>query len=197
MNDASITRRGLMLAGLAMLGAGCTPTVQAFTPVTSALGVNSPVDPRYRRQRVQYTGADAPGTIVVNISERYLYAVEDGGWATRYGVAVGEEGLSFKGQAKIGRKQEWPSWRPTQSMIERKPRLAQYADGVPGGPDNPLGAAALYLYQDGRDTLFRVHGTNEPWSIGHAVSNGCIRMTNDDIVDLYQRTPIGTKVLVV
>ena len=138
-----------------------------------------------------------PGTIVVNISERYLYAVEENGKATRYGVAVGEEGLTFKGKATIGNKAEWPGWTPTASMIRRKPRLAQYAGGVPGGENNPLGARALYLYQGGRDTLFRLHGTNEPWLIGSAVSNGCIRLTNDDIIDLYDRTPVGTKVLVI
>ena len=155
------------------------------------------MDPRYKRQEVQYEGPEPPGTIVVSVSERYLYAVEENGKATRYGVAVGEEGLTFKGKATIGNKAEWPGWTPTASMIERKPRLAQYANGVPGGENNPLGARALYLYQGGRDTLFRLHGTNEPWLIGSAVSNGCIRLTNDDIIDLYDRTPVGTKVLVV
>ena len=154
------------------------------------------IDPRFRRQRVRYDGTERPGTIVVDISERYLYAVEENGWATRYGVAVGEEGLTFKGNATIGDKAQWPSWTPTARMIKRKPRLAQYADGVPGGENNPLGARALYLYQGGRDTKFRLHGTNEPWLIGSAVSNGCIRLTNDDIIDLYDRTPIGTMVLV-
>jgi len=155
------------------------------------------MDPRYKRQEVQYEGPEPPGTIVVSVSERYLYAVEENGKATRYGVAVGEEGLTFKGKATIGNKAEWPGWTPTASMIKRKPRLAQYANGVPGGENNPLGARALYLYQGGRDTLFRLHGTNEPWLIGSAVSNGCIRLTNDDIIDLYDRTPVGTKVLVV
>jgi len=146
---------------------------------------------------VAYAGGQPPGTIVVNVEERYLYYVEGEGRATRYGVAVGQEGLTFKGEAKIGRKAEWPSWKPTDDMMARKPHLMQYADGVPGGPLNPLGAAALYLYQGGQDTMFRVHGTNAPWSIGQAVSNGCIRMTNNNIMDLYSRAPVGTRVLVI
>jgi lipoprotein-anchoring transpeptidase ErfK/SrfK len=134
---------------------------------------------------------------VVNTEERYLYAVEPGGWATRYGVGVGEQGLTLKGVAKIGNKAEWPSWTPTDNMMRRKPHLVQYAGGVPGGPQNPLGARALYLYRGGRDTMFRLHGTNEPWTIGTAVSSGCIRLTNEDIIDLYDRTPVGTKVVII
>ncbi|MDQ0318489.1 lipoprotein-anchoring transpeptidase ErfK/SrfK [Pararhizobium capsulatum DSM 1112] len=162
-----------------------------------AFSMSPDIHPRYRRREVAYPGSEPPGTIVVDTASRYLYLVEAGGQATRYGVAVGEEGLSFKGEATIGRKAEWPSWKPTEDMIERKPRLAKYADGVPGGPLNPLGAAALYLYQNGQDTLFRLHGTNAPWSIGHAVSNGCIRLTNTNIVDLYSRVHIGTRVVVI
>ena len=195
LNSWNVSRRGLMLGSLALIAAGCASRPrQAITyPGTSR---SYTIDPRFRRQRVRYDGTERPGTIVVDISERYLYAVEEGGWATRYGVAVGEEGLTFKGKATVGDKAQWPSWTPTARMIKRKPRLAQYADGVPGGENNPLGARALYLYQGGRDTKFRLHGTNEPWLIGSAVSNGCIRLTNDDIIDLYDRTPIGTTVLV-
>lgn len=198
MNNDHISRRALVLGAIALMTSGCTSTMQQLTepfsyPFTSSQGVSA----RYRRKRVRYDGNEPPGTIVVNTSQRYLYAVEEGGWATRYGVAVGEEGLSFKGKATIGRKAEWPAWTPTASMIERKPRLAQYAGGVPGGPNNPLGAAALYLYSGGADTMFRLHGTNQPWLIGQAVSNGCVRLTNDDIVDLYRRTPVGTTVLVI
>jgi lipoprotein-anchoring transpeptidase ErfK/SrfK len=166
-------------------------------PLGYAFAMDPDVDPRYRRQDVAYTGSEPPGTIVVDTASRYLYFVEAVGRATRYGVAVGQEGLSFKGEATIGRKAEWPSWKPTIDMIQRKPRLAQYADGVPGGALNPLGAAALYLYQGGQDTLFRLHGTNAPWSIGHAVSNGCVRLTNANIVDLYSRAPVGTRVVVI
>ena len=194
MSDTEISRR-LVLGGLALLLSGCTQATGTST-LSLALPDRPPPDPRFERQRVPYNGSESPGTIVVSISERYLYAVEENGMATRYGVAVGEQGLTFTGKATIGNKAEWPSWTPTTSMIERKPRLAQYANGVPGGETNPLGARALYLYQDGRDTLFRLHGTNEPWLIGTAVSNGCIRLTNDDIIDLYDRTPVGATVVV-
>jgi lipoprotein-anchoring transpeptidase ErfK/SrfK len=172
------------------------PLVQEAGSITSYVGHPAP-DARFRRRRVRYDGNEQPGSIVVDTSSRYLYAVEADGWATRYGVAVGEEGLTLKGEASVGRKADWPSWTPTVSMIKRKPRLSKYAAGVPGGENNPLGARALYLYRDGRDTMFRLHGTNEPWLIGTAVSNGCIRLTNDDIIDLYDRTPLGTSVLVI
>ena len=201
MSDTEIPRRGLVLGGLALMLSGCTQATGAMsTQVTGAMSLANPErpapDPRFLRQRVQYDGGESSGTIVVSIADRYLYAVEEEGWATRYGVAVGEEGLTFMGSATVGRKAEWPPWQPTTDMMQRKPRLVQYADGVPGGPNNPLGARALYLYQGARDTAFRIHGTNEPWLIGTAVSNGCIRLTNDNIIDLYDRTPLGTPVLV-
>ena len=141
---------------------------------------------------MQYHGSEPAGTIVVNTSERFLYHVEEDGWATRYGVGVGEQGLSLKGKATIGHKAEWPSWTPTANMMRRKPRLVQYAGGVAGGPNNPLGARALYLYRGGRDTMFRLHGTNEPWTIGTAVSSGCVRLTNDDIVRPLRACPRGS-----
>jgi lipoprotein-anchoring transpeptidase ErfK/SrfK len=192
MDNNVITRRAFALAISAFVATGCTPS---FWPPLSMSTYRVPA--RYRRRRVPYGGAEAPGTILVNTEEKYLYHVEGDGWATRYGIAVGEAGLSLKGQATVGRKAEWPSWTPTASMIKRKPRLQQYAGGVEGGPLNPLGAAALYLYQGNHDTMFRLHGTNEPWSIGHAVSNGCIRLTNEDIVHLYNRIPLGTQVLII
>ena len=198
MATIELSRRSFLLSSFATLLAGCAPTFQEGAHPLSFASRRSPMpDPQFKRQHVPYTGSEPPGSIVVNVSERFLYAVEPDGWATRFGVAVGEEGLTFKGKAAVGRKAEWPSWQPTAAMIERKPRLAQYAEGVPGGEDNPLGARALYLYQGGRDTMFRIHGTNEPWMIGTAVSNGCIRLTNDDIVELYDRTAIGTDVLVI
>ncbi|MEP9399468.1 L,D-transpeptidase [Mesorhizobium sp. KR2-14] len=192
MNDLS--RRGVMLGSLAFLAAGCTP----LGTQTSVMATNTQfvVDPRYKRTRVKYDGNQPVGTIVVNTSERFLYAIEDGGWAMRYGVGIGEEGRTVKGKAIIGRKANWPAWTPTVSMMQRKPRLLKYAGGVPGGPNNPLGARALYLYRDGKDTMLRLHGTNEPWTIGTAVSSGCIRLTNEDIIDLYERTNVGTEVLV-
>jgi lipoprotein-anchoring transpeptidase ErfK/SrfK len=198
MTIEKITRRGLVLGGLAVMTSGCGSGMrQAMSPISSAFAIPQGMDPRLRRQEVAYQGSEAPGTLVVNTYERFLYAVQDGGSATRYGIAVGEEGLTLKGRATIERKEEWPSWMPTASMIKRKPRLAQYAGGVPGGPNNPLGARALYLYRGGRDTYFRLHGTNEPWLIGQAVSNGCIRLTNEDILHLYDNTPLGTPVLII
>ncbi len=198
MNGDKITRRGLLLGGLTFVVAGCSLSRQKVAvPLSYTVPEHSPFDSRFKRQRVQYSGSERPGTIVVDTSERFLYAVEKDGWATRYGVAVGANGLTFKGSATIGRKSDWPDWTPTDSMLKRKPHLAQYAGGVPGGPNNPLGARALYLYRGGHDSMFRVHGTNEPWSIGREVSSGCIRLTNDDIIDLYERTPVGTPVLVV
>lgn len=192
MNNDKITRRGLVLGSMALMTAGC-----AREPLSVVSPAHPTMDPRFSRQRVRYMGSEPVGTIVVDISQRFLYAVETDGWSTRYGVGVGEQGLSFKGIATVGRKAEWPSWTPTAEMMKRKPRLVQYAGGVPGGPDNPLGARALYLYQGGRDTHFRVHGTNEPWTIGTEVSNGCIRLINDDIIDLYDRTALDTTVVVI
>ncbi|SJM33743.1 L,D-transpeptidase [Mesorhizobium delmotii] len=199
MRNETITRRALLLGGLALSTTGCMSTIQdVVQPVPVALKAeNYRVDPRYRKQRVPYDGGEAPGTIIVNTSEFYLYHVEEGGWATRYGVGVGQQGLTLKGKAKIGRKAEWPSWTPTANMLRRKPHLVQYAGGVGGGLNNPLGARALYLYRGNLDTMFRIHGTNEPWSIGNAMSSGCIRLTNDDIVDLYERTPVGATVVVI
>ncbi len=201
MNKASVTRRSLLVGGVAFAATGCASSVPREVPLAMA-PVADPaaafqVDPIYRRQQVPYSGGEAPGSIVVDRNERFLYFVEEGGTATRYGVGVGREGLTVTGRVKVGRKAEWPSWTPTQNMMRRDPRLLQFAGGVPGGPQNPLGARALYLYRDGRDTMFRLHGTNEPWSIGQAVSSGCIRLTNDDITHLYDRTPVGTPVLII
>ncbi len=153
----------------------------------------SRMKPEYARQTVPYTGGQKPGTIVVDIDERFLYLVQEGGQAIRYGVGVGRQGFSWRGTAYVGRKAVWPDWRPTTTMVSLKPDLPRYRKG---GLDNPLGARALYLYQGNRDILFRIHGTNEPWSIGEQVSSGCIRMLNEDILDLYNRVPIGTTVLV-
>lgn len=138
-----------------------------------------------------------PGQIIVLLQSHYLYYVTEPRRALRYGVGVGKEGLNFHGEALISRKVEWPSWRPTEEMIERNPRYERYKDGMPGGPGNPLGARALYLYQNGRDTAFRIHGTTEPGSIGRSVSNGCIRMLNEHVTALYERVPLGTKVTVI
>ena len=149
--------------------------------------------PELARQSVAYTGDQRPGTIVVDVDDRFLYLVGDDGTAMRYGVGVGRQGFSWKGVARVGRKGKWPNWSPTTTMVSLNIASAGNRDS---GIDNPLGARALYLYQGSHDTLFRIHGTNEPWSIGEQVSSGCVRMLNEDIVDLYERVPVGTTVMV-
>lgn len=158
----------------------------------------SRVRSEFLRQEVAYVSSEQPGTVVVDTAARFAYLVGENGRALRYGVGVGrEEGFNFSGQAIIGRKAEWPRWTPTRDMIAREPeRYGPYAGGLEGGLENPLGARALYLHRDGRDTLYRLHGTNEPWSIGTMVSSGCIRFLNQDIIDLYRRVPVSTRVVV-
>jgi lipoprotein-anchoring transpeptidase ErfK/SrfK len=157
----------------------------------------SEMDPKYLRQEVDYRTTEAPGTVVVDPHRRFLYLVEKGGKAVRYGVGVGRAGLEFTGIASIQLKKTWPHWTPTQAMIARDPaRYLKWAGGMEGGEGNPLGARALYLFKGGNDTRYRIHGTTEPQSIGHAVSSGCIRMMNQDIIDLYNRVSIGSKVVV-
>lgn len=157
----------------------------------------SMVDPKYLRQLVDYQTTEPSGTIVVDTKNRFVYLVQEGGKALRYGVGVGKEGLEFTGTANVGLKREWPRWTPTQDMIKREPeKYQQWAGGMEGGSTNPLGARALYLFKDGKDTLFRIHGTTEPGSIGQAVSSGCIRMMNQDVIDFYSRVPSGSKVVV-
>lgn len=155
------------------------------------------IEDRNVRQMVDYSTHEQPGTLIVDTQNRFVYLVQEGGKALRYGVGVGREGLEFTGSANVGRKQEWPGWTPTPSMIKREPeKYQQWAKGMKGGLDNPLGARAFYLFKNGEDTLFRIHGTNEPESIGHAISSGCIRMLNQDVIDLYGRVPTGAKVVV-
>jgi lipoprotein-anchoring transpeptidase ErfK/SrfK len=188
---------------------------RAFVTTASAVGVSlalgacattpaptAAIDPAYRRTEVAYSRREAPGTLVVDPQNHYLYLVQKGGRALRYGVGVGAEGFGWSGVAIVHNKQEWPDWYPTDEMLARKPEIRkamvqlQSGMGMPGGPENPLGARALYLWQGNKDTLYRIHGTNEPGTIGQNVSSGCIRLTNDDITDLYDRTPAGTKVVV-
>jgi lipoprotein-anchoring transpeptidase ErfK/SrfK len=160
------------------------------------------VDPAYRRSAVSYATRQPPGTIVVDPSEHFLYLVDQGGRALRYGVGVGGEGFGWSGVATVHSKQQWPDWHPTNDYLQRRPEVRPNLNeldnglGMVGGPANPLGARALYLWQGNKDTLYRIHGTNEPWTIGKNVSAGCIRLTNEDIIDLYDRTPVGTKVVV-
>jgi lipoprotein-anchoring transpeptidase ErfK/SrfK len=172
---------------------GARPAEPHPLPATNVSGVNK----KYLRQQVNFRGDQPPGTIVVDTNNRFLYLVQPGGKAMRYGIGVGKAGLAWGGTATVGRKAAWPSWTPTADMIEREPeRNAKWADGMPGGAGNPLGPRALYLYEGGNDTMFRIHGTTEPRTIGKAVSSGCIRMFNQDVIDLYNRVPVGTKVVV-
>lgn len=176
-----------------LLGAGATLT-SALPGLAHELSASA--KEQLGPKRVKFSGY-APGTVVVDPGARRLYYVETGGFATRYVVAVGRAGTSLKGNAVVGRKAEWPSWRPTDGMIRRQPwKYARYKNGLPGGPNNPLGSRALYLYRGGRDTYYRIHGTNNPSSIGRAVSNGCIRMLNEHVEELYRRVPVGAKVTV-
>jgi lipoprotein-anchoring transpeptidase ErfK/SrfK len=162
----------------------------------------SDINPIYLRQSVTYAKSDMPGTIVVDPSDYHLYFVQPGGQAVRYGVGVGGEGFGWSGLATVHDKQEWPDWYPPKEMIQRVPEIEKELSqlrgglGVPGGPRNPLGARAMYLWQGNKDTLYRIHGTLEPWTIGQSISSGCIRMINQDAIDLYQRTSVGTKVVV-
>lgn len=139
----------------------------------------------FHRRVVAYSGAEAPGTILIDKAKFHLFRVEQGGTAVRYGIAVGRDGARWHGETVVGRKAKWPTWTPTANMRCRNPSLPVR---MPGGPQNPLGARALYLYRDGQDTLYRIHGTNEPSSIGHAASSGCIRMLNEHILEVYNET---------
>ena len=147
------------------------------------------MDPAYRRQPVFYRSAEAPGTIIIDTSDRFLYLIQPNNVALRYGIGVGRDGFQWQGMVKITRKVEWPDWTPPEEMIQRQPYLPRW---MAGGPGNPLGARALYLGA----TVYRIHGTNQPQTIGTAVSSGCFRLTNPDVSDLYDRIPVGTKVII-
>jgi lipoprotein-anchoring transpeptidase ErfK/SrfK len=192
----------LLAAGLAVMLAGCKyetiadPALKGRDLELMALAPPMPseIDPIRARYRIQNpTSEKAPGTIVVNSNEKFLYLIEEGGTALRYPIAVGQDAFIWSGTAVIGRKAEWPSWTPGNDARSINPSLP---GTVPGGPQNPLGARAIYLYDDGKDTLYRIHGTNEPESIGRNQSLGCIRMYNIDVIDLYNRVKEGAKVVV-
>jgi lipoprotein-anchoring transpeptidase ErfK/SrfK len=186
-----IDRRSLVASGLAALAAPALATGPARA---------AQIDPKFAPQQVRFAAAYAPGHLVVVPRAHFLYLVTAPGEARRYGVGVGRAGLEFTGTATIDVKKKWPTWRPTDAMIAREPRTYARFRGnryvQPGGPDNPLGSRALYLFRNGRDTYYRIHGTNQPASIGRSVSNGCIRMINAHVQDLYERVPIGTVVTV-
>jgi lipoprotein-anchoring transpeptidase ErfK/SrfK len=160
------------------------------SPGHQGYGIRRVVPSQFHRQIVDYEGRQGPGTIIIDTPNKFLYLVQEGGKAIRYGIGVGRPGFAWAGLKTVTSKREWPDWRPPAEMLRRRPDLPRH---MAGGPDNPMGARALYL----GSSLYRIHGTNEPWTIGEAVSSGCIRMMNEDVVDLYNRTRVGTKVLVI
>lgn len=180
------------------------PALAAVVPPAMAETEPFPVDPweskkvywKFRRREVAYKTAEKPGTIVIDTPNKFLYFVEPGGRAIRYGVGIGKDGFRWSGTATIKRKAKWPKWTPTKDQLKRRPDWTKWASGYPPGPFNPLGARALYLYQGNVDTQYRIHGTSEPETIGKKVSSGCLRMINHDVIDLYSRVPVGTKVIV-
>jgi len=218
MTDMSRISRRAFVAGLPLFLAACqtagggggariapTPSASVFAsgygpingePWPIAAVNTSQVDPRYLRQRVANPTGERPGVLVIDTANKFLYLTQDSGMAMRYGVGVGREGFAWSGRAIVDRKQEWPKWHPPPEMQLRDPEAAKWPEGMPGGINNPLGPRALYLAQNGKDTYFRIHGTTQPKSIGQAMSSGCIRLFNQDIIDLYNRVPIGTEVVV-
>ncbi len=199
----------LLAAGLltSAVLTGCTTTGGSSSTLAAYTAINDggfvvpaisakEIRPELRRQVVAYPTLEAPGTIIINTQARFLYFIMPDGKAMRYGIGVGRDGFRWTGNATIGRKAEWPSWVPPQRMLVRQPELKEFAGGMQPGLKNPLGARALYLYKDGRDSMFRLHGTPEWWTIGTNVSSGCIRLINQDIIDLYNRAEVGAKVIV-
>ena len=226
--SSSLSRRALLAGSLATL-AGCTSTGSSVTrapvpqrvryPIATASGEElrgryaavedgghlipaipfERMDPKYYRQRVPDPTGEEPGTVVVDTPGRFLYVVEPGGTAMRYGVGIGREGFAWQGAGVIHWRQPWPRWKPPAEMIARQPALAKYSvenGGMEPGINNPLGARALYIFQDGQDTLYRLHGSPEWQSIGKAVSSGCVRLVNQDVIDLYERVPYHAKIVV-
>lgn len=198
-----------LAAGLALATAlsGCT-SVGSFQVFSSDYGSRtdagyrvpsipiSKVPRKYHRQIVRYDTTEAPGTIIVDTGPKFLYFVLPEGRAVRYGIGVGRDGFEWNGTARVAAKREWPVWTPPAEMIRRQPELAKWRGGMPPGPNNALGARALYLHNKGGDTGYRLHGTPEWWSIGKAMSSGCVRMLNQDVMDLYNRAEVGAKVIV-
>lgn len=203
----STDRRAFLSLGLSAAACSLAGLPAAAMPVGAAAASAKPVaddlsgppedfviDPIYMRQIVPYEGPGRPGTIVVRTATRFLYLVMPNGEALRYGCGIGRDGFSWSGEANIARKAAWPAWYPPPEMRKRQPELPVM---MAGGLKNPLGARALYLYKNGVDTLYRIHGTTEAWTMGQAVSSGCVRLMNDDVMDLYQRVPVGAPVIVI
>ena len=209
-------RRSVLVGAASLAASACLPfralaqevdASEIYGPVAgepfAVRGIDlSRVNPRFLRTLVDYPTEQPPGTIVIDPARHFLYLVIENGQAIRYGVGVGRQGFLWSGVASIEAKREWPDWYPPKEMFERQPEIVgamsklQSGLGMHGGPGNPLGARAMYLYKDGKDTLYRIHGTIEPYTIGTSVSSGCIRMINQDVLDLYQRVDVGTKVVV-
>jgi len=207
-----LNRRSFLFGPAAGLGAlalsGCAPTdaqlraeaAKVYGPAPDekfpipAVDV-SKIDPKYFRKTVDYESFEEPGTIVIDPSKYYLYRIEGDGKATRYGANVSRPEFLWSGDAYVGRKAEWPVWTPPKEMIQRQPEAGKYASGMPGGLDNPLGARTLYLYQDGKYTLYTIYSTSDPDSIGTGVTSGCTGLLSQDMLDLYSRTPVKTKVV--
>jgi lipoprotein-anchoring transpeptidase ErfK/SrfK len=196
LRPAQVSASGRLLPtapyGVDPFGEPSQPTRVASLPQGGdpSVGIPRALPPQYRRQEVEYTGRHAPGTIIIDTPEKYLYLVQPGGRAIRYGIGVGRPGFEWAGMKTVSMKREWPDWTPPAQMLKRRPDLPRHMEG---GPDNPLGARALYL----GSSLYRIHGTNEPNTIGLALSSGCIRMLNEDVIDLYNRVRVGTRVLVI
>ena len=212
-DSSRLSRRSFLVGsatGIGALGmAGCATTddlmmAEAAKTYGPLPGEKFPIpgvdlkklDPKYFRRTVQYASNEAPGTIVVDPSNYYVYRIEGGGSATRYGANVGRAGFLWNGDAYVGRKSEWATWTPPKEMIQRQPEAAKYAGGMPGGLDNPLGARTLHLYKDGRYTLFTIYASSVPESIGTGITSGCVGLLSQDMIDLYNRTPVKTKVIV-
>lgn len=220
----TLTRRrfvgaGASLAGLALAGCATTPPIADSSTLTTVFKSSFAEDygarleeqfplpavdpailaPKFRRQRVAYTTDEKPGSLIVDTSTFFLYLVESGNTAMRYGVGLGRQGFEWSGRARVAWKRPWPKWTPPDTMIAREPHLEKWSvrnGGMPPGLDNPLGARALYIFQGKVDTLYRLHGTNQPRSIGRAVSSGCVRLINQDVIDLYDRVEPGAPILV-
>ena len=156
----------------------------------------SKVDPKYFRQTLRYESKEAVGTIIVDPANFYVYRIEEDGAATRYGANVGRDGFRWSGDAYVGRKSEWATWTPPKEMIKRQPEAAKYARGMPGGLENPLGARTLHLYQNGAYTLYTIYATSDPETIGSGITSGCVGLLSQDMIHLYSRTPVKTKVVV-
>lgn len=207
-----LNRRSFLFGSAAGLGAlalvGCSPAGMSLAEAEKVYGprpderfpipaVNvNKVNPKFYRRTVRYDSKEVAGTIIVDPRAHYVYRIEDDGYATRYGASVGRAGFLWSGDAYVGRKAEWPVWTPPKEMIERQPEAAKYAGGMAPGLDNPLGARALYLYQNGVYTLYTLYSTSVPETIGNGISSGCIGLLSQDMIDLYARTPVNTKVVV-